>query len=50
MFNKSNNINNNKENKEHKLLTLEETQALCDEIIKKMKFTLELVKTATMGE
>ena len=47
IFNKSNNCNNNKANN---LLTLEETQNLCDKIIKKMKFTLELVKAATMGE
>ena len=41
---------NNAHNKENKLLTLEETQQLCDKMIKKMKYTLELVKAATIGE
>ena len=36
--------------KENKLFTLEETQYLCNKIIKKMKYTLELVKAATTGE
>ena len=45
-FVKSNNSNNKGKN----LLTLEETQNLCDKMIKKLKFTLDLVKAATIGE
>ena len=41
------NINNIDENK---LLTLEETQYLCDKMIEKMKRTFELVKEATLGD
>ena len=41
------NTNNNDENK---LLTLEETQYLCDKMIEKMKHTFELVKEATLGD
>ena len=36
--------------KENKLLTLEETQYLCDKMIQKMKLTFELVKAATLGD
>lgn len=43
--------NNNAVNiKENKLLTLEETQYLCDKMIQKMKLTFELVKAATLGD
>ena len=44
-------LNSNTNNiDENKLLTLEETQYLCDKMIEKMKHTFELVKEATLGD
>lgn len=36
--------------KENKILTLQETKDLCDKMIQKIKYTLDMVKAATIGE
>ena len=43
---KSNNTNNT--NKDNIVLSLDETREICDIMIQKLKYTLELVKAATI--
>ena len=47
---KPNKSNTKNVNKDEKLLTIEETQKLCDIMMEKMRYVLELVKLATTGE